>query len=94
MGINKHVMLRYSVLVRMYVFCFYLHRGILSLIDWKTSSKPRPLLKDMYDGPIQVAAYIGALNQDGRYPFIVSHLEVVLSRVQIVCSCYVFSFIV
>ena len=47
-------------------------RGKLSVIDWKTSYKPRPHLKDMYDGPTQAVAYAGAVNSDCRYPFVVS----------------------
>ena len=44
-------------------------RGKLSVIDWKTSHKPRPNLKDMYDGPTQLVAYAGAINSDKQYPF-------------------------
>ena len=43
-------------------------RGEWCVIDWKTSRKPRPKLGDMYDAPLQVCAYIGAVNQDERYP--------------------------
>ena len=31
------------------------------MIDWKTSSKPRASVGDLYDYPLQVAAYLGAL---------------------------------
>ena len=47
-------------------------RGVWCAIDWKTSRRPRPKLRDMYDGPLQVCAYIGAVNQDQRYPVKVS----------------------
>ena len=47
-------------------------RGVWCAIDWKTSRRPRPKLRDMYDGPLQVCAYIGAINQDQRYPVKVS----------------------
>lgn len=44
------------------------------LIEWKTSSKPKLSVKSMFDDPIQVAAYLGALNFDENYhlPFQVS----------------------
>lgn len=39
----------------------------LCLIDWKTSAKPKRTLGSTFDNPIQVAAYVGALNHDPRY---------------------------
>ena len=61
-------------------------RGKLSVIDWKTSYKPRPHLKDMYDGPTQAVAYAGAVNSDCRYPFVVSgHVFSGLSLFGFVC---------
>lgn len=44
-------------------------RDKLCVIDWKTSSTPRPSVSDLFDFPLQVAAYAGAINQDPYFRF-------------------------
>nr|XP_056718792.1 mitochondrial genome maintenance exonuclease 1 [Euleptes europaea] len=49
--------------------CVAEYRGILCVIDWKTSGKPKPLLRNTFDNPLQIAAYVGAVNHDANYDF-------------------------
>lgn len=49
------------------VDCVAAYKGMPVLIDWKTSTKPKLTLKAMYDNPLQVVAYLGALNYDNGY---------------------------
>ena len=72
-------------------------RGVWCAIDWKTSRRPRPKLRDMYDGPLQVCAYMGAINQDQRYPVKVSgytthmHTGCLMCHLVHACCTYVYT---
>ncbi|KAK7815803.1 hypothetical protein U0070_025263 [Myodes glareolus] len=49
--------------------CVAEYQGKLCLIDWKTSEKPKPFIQNTYDNPLQVVAYMGAVNHDAHYSF-------------------------
>ncbi|EZA49123.1 hypothetical protein X777_12536 [Ooceraea biroi] len=51
--------------------CVASYRGENYVIDWKKSDKKKLNLKETYDGPAQVAAYIGAINASNLYPFVI-----------------------
>ncbi|XP_012229763.1 uncharacterized protein [Linepithema humile] len=62
-----HTKLRYKGIID----CVASYRGENYVIDWKKSDKKKLDLKQTYDGPIQIAAYIGAINASNLYPFVI-----------------------
>lgn len=61
-------------------------RGENCVIDWKTSSRPKPSLDDCFDFPLQVVAYAGAINQDKHYPFKVHKCVCMHACMCVVCE--------
>ncbi|XP_021492476.1 mitochondrial genome maintenance exonuclease 1 [Meriones unguiculatus] len=49
--------------------CVAEYQGKLCVIDWKTSEKPKPFIRNTFDNPVQVVAYMGAVNHDPHYSF-------------------------
>lgn len=45
-------------------------------MDWKLSEKAKKTIKDTFEAPIQVTAYIGALNHDPNYKWAVSSMVI------------------
>lgn len=44
-------------------------RGKLMLVNWKKMKRYVSSVEKTFDFPLQVAAYIGAINYDDSYPF-------------------------
>ena len=47
-------------------------REKLCLIEWKTSKRQKATIDSTFDNPLQVAAYMGAVNFDQQYDLNVS----------------------
>lgn len=65
-------------------FLWFLSRGKLCVIDWKTSEKPKPFIRNTFDNPLQVVAYVGAVNHDANYSFQVRMQSLACFRL---CPC-------
>lgn len=62
------------------LLCFILfNSGELCALEWKTSEKAKLNLNAMFDAPIQLCAYLGALNSDPRYDVIAKNGYVVVA---------------
>ncbi|XP_062851031.1 mitochondrial genome maintenance exonuclease 1 [Trichomycterus rosablanca] len=74
-SVVQHQALQYRGIVD----CVATYKDSLCVIDWKTSERPKPLLNNTYDNPLQVVAYIGALNSDSNYNFQVKNGLIVVA---------------
>lgn len=61
------------------VDCVAVYENELVLIDWKTSSKEKPTLFNLYDEPLQAVAYMGALNYDKTFNYQVDKMALVIA---------------
>lgn len=61
------------------VDCVCKFRGTPVLVEWKLSEKLKPRLQHTYDAPIQLSAYLGAVNYDNSFKFQVNHGLVVVA---------------
>ncbi|XP_071445297.1 mitochondrial genome maintenance exonuclease 1-like [Hetaerina americana] len=59
--------------------CIASYQGEEVLIEWKKSDKPKPKLENTYDAPVQLSAYMGAMNYDRNYPLWVNGGLVVIA---------------
>lgn len=48
------------------VDCVASYQGVPCVVDWKTADRPKATVDRLYDGPLQLAAYCGAVNHS--YP--------------------------
>ncbi len=55
------------------VDCVASYQGIPCVVDWKTADQPKGSIERLYDGPLQLAAYCGAVNHS--YPDYASSLR-------------------
>ncbi|MBE9177917.1 PD-(D/E)XK nuclease family protein [Oculatella sp. LEGE 06141] len=44
------------------VDCVASYQGVPCICDWKTADRPKGSIERLYDGPLQLAAYCGAVN--------------------------------
>ncbi|XP_076281136.1 mitochondrial genome maintenance exonuclease 1 [Lasioglossum baleicum] len=68
-----------NLMYRGIVDCIAIYRGELCVIDWKKSDTKKSTLASTYDAPVQVSAYIGAVNASGVYPFTITKGMVVVA---------------
>ena len=66
------------------VDCVVDYDGVPCLFDWKTGDRPKGSIERLYDAPLQLAAYCGAVNQtwqvtDGTFPPELRHARLVVA---------------
>uniref|UniRef100_A0A6G1SP05 Mitochondrial genome maintenance exonuclease 1 n=1 Tax=Aceria tosichella TaxID=561515 RepID=A0A6G1SP05_9ACAR len=64
----EHVVTHPDLKYRGIVDCVAFYKGELVVIDFKTAEKPKKTIESLFDNPIQVTAYCGAINNDINIP--------------------------
>ena len=61
------------------VDCVAFYQDKLVVIEWKTSERLKPTLRDVYDNPLQAVAYQGAINYSDKHSFQINEIVLVYS---------------
>lgn len=64
----EHIVTHPSMKYRGIVDCVAFYENELVVIDFKTAEKPKKTIESLYDNPLQVTAYCGAINNDSNIP--------------------------
>lgn len=64
----EHIVTHKEMNYRGIVDCVAFYEDELVVIDFKTAEKPKDNIESLYDNPLQVTAYCGALNSDLSIP--------------------------
>lgn len=64
----EHVVTHPQMNYRGIVDCVAFYENELVVIDFKTAEKPKKDVESLYDNPLQVTAYCGAINNDSNIP--------------------------
>lgn len=64
----EHTVTHPTLNYRGIVDCVACYEDELVVIDFKTAEKPKKTVESLYDNPLQVTAYCGAINCDPRIP--------------------------
>nr|CAD7441340.1 unnamed protein product [Timema bartmani] len=65
-ALESHVV-HSQLLYRGIIDCVAEYKNRPVLIEWKKSDKQKPGLENTYDAPVQLCAYLGAINYDNNY---------------------------
>ncbi|XP_067133487.1 mitochondrial genome maintenance exonuclease 1-like [Centruroides vittatus] len=71
----KHPYLLYKGIID----CVATYRDHLVVIDWKTSKRHKRTLSSTYDNPLQLAAYVGAINFDTAHDLKVDSAALIIA---------------
>lgn len=64
----EHIVTHPTMNYRGIVDCVAFYENELVVIDFKTAEKPKKTVESLFDNPLQVTAYCGAINNDSSIP--------------------------